>query len=66
MNQGTITPISGSKSNFINSNDLKDYTAPSNQSKGDKNNLNQIKDTEFVIIDENYFYDILTQKNNKK
>ena len=66
INDNSITPISGSKSNFIDINDLGDYSAPPNQRKDDKNKLNEITDMDFEIIDENDFYDILTQKKNNK
>ena len=66
VNDNSITPISSSRSNFINNNDLGDLSASPSQRKEDKNNLNKITDMDFELIDENYFYDILTQKKNNK
>ena len=59
-------PVPGSKRNFININDLGDYSELSSQRKNDKNNLKDVTDMSFEVIDEKDFYNVLTKKNNKE
>ena len=64
VNDNSISPISDSKSNFTDTNVNGDYSSQPIQRNEDKNDLNKINDVDFEIIDQNDFYDILTNKKD--